>query len=235
MPVVLNAATATAGTSSAPTRAHNPQGVDRALLVAIVWIDPAGVAAMVGGPTFSGAPLTELGAAQIAGSATLQVYRLAAPAAVNADVVFNFDAPVDFALIVASYTGAHQVLPTGTPVIASATSAAPSVTVPGTVSGNMVFDAVGVMAISATIAATPGVGQVKLDTTQNFGTSPRKIALAASQQGAGGNVVMAWTLSLARAWAQKAVEIVAAPQSGAYRRSWTGFRNKFGSPGFGGG
>lgn len=217
MAVEFNAATVAAGATVTLDLPHTAAGQSRLLLFAYATFNALGFG-LVSPPTCAGVPMIPVASEVGVGLIGFAVWRTTAPPAGSAPVQATWDSSVVYVAVACSYAGVHQVVPLGTPVQATANSAAPSSTVLATVEGNMVFDAVGV-SLQATVATgSPHGAQVQ---RQNdlAGVSPTRLRLLASDELAGGNADMAWTLSQARLWAQLAVEIKAAPGGGVAARS----------------
>jgi hypothetical protein len=210
---------ATANTSgvgvSSLTFAHTCTGSSLLLVVGVTWTDTSISGASLTGITYNGVAMTQL-KTLMAGIATDEVWYLIAPATGAHNVVVTFtnvnplEAPSTTAVAGSiSWTGVDQVTPLGTPVTATATSTAPSVTLTGVSASNFVFDSLDVASAGSTQPTiTVNASQIQRWQTKVGGAGSRIAGAGSTKASAVGSVTMSWTLSASRTWGTIAVEVL---------------------------
>lgn len=140
-----------------------------------------------------------------------QIFELINPAVGAVNVTLTFSLGANFGCAGSNtYTGVNQSVASGTAVKATGTSTAPSVTVTGTTSGNMISDALAVQTGSA--SATPAQTQ-RFNAVDGVGSYR---GAGQDMNAPGGSQAMAWTLNSSFPWTQIAAEILAAGGGGGF-------------------
>jgi hypothetical protein len=189
-------------------------GTDRYLLVGVSLGGTAAGATGTCSATFGGVAMTQLQAARMGGTGNGKAYLfgLAAPAVSTGAVVITSSATARITGGSVNFTGATNGV--GTAVVSSGSSASAAITVPGTISGNIVFTVAG--GGSGFNATTPTTGTLAWRATGDTASSGGN-SVGATAAG-GGDITITDTLS-ADDWGMVGIELLAATSPPARRSS----------------
>lgn len=229
MAVAFNAVTQAAGAATSFTLAHTTAGQTRAVVFACAYFTALGTG-FVSPPTCAGVEMVPLGAEQGAGLVAVSLWGRVGPPLGSAPCSVTWDGSADYVAAAMSYTGVHQTTPFGTPQRSSGSVSPVLVALPGTLEGNMIVDCAGINLTNTFATAAPHAGQTQRQNAVG-GVSPTRLRLVASDELAGGDASMSWTLSQARLWAQAACELLAAPSGAVHVRGRHMIRSLIGSAG----
>jgi len=220
-----------ANAATGATIAHTTGNfLDRTMFVVLAMVD-TGTGGDLSTIDYDSVSMVEVGSPQGAGASLLHVYRLIAPSIGNHNLVMTFSGTMNYVVMIATYYGVDQSSPFGPIVTAAASSAFATLTVPDTVAGNKILDALVVDVPTGTAPVATAQGSQVERMNGSAGTVGFRVLGASSDLPAGGNAVMAWSLSASREWAQKSFEILASmgrTQRGKSRITATATRTQSG-------
>ena len=190
-----------------------PAGENRLLVVTVHWLETTVSAGgiSINTITFNGVNMILKGT-KVASHQAEMWYLVNPATSGNVVITYGGDVPTGKASGVigtASFAGVDQVTPFGTMSSASGTSTAPSTTVTGVSTNNLVIDSVAKVAATTQPTITVGAGQTERWNGSFTGAvgGVSGIGKGSTEASAVGVVTMSWTLNLSRTWIILAVEV----------------------------
>lgn len=201
MALAFDAAGNLTGTGAGPfTASFTTSGSNRLLVAGVSYYHFLNTVSAI---TYNGVGLTEIpGSALDSGDYHVRLYGLAAPASGSNtfSITFSGTGVYDAGIGLVSFTGAHQTVSFGTPVMASGTDTTPTVSVPSA-ADELVLDTT-IINHSGTYAV--GAGQTS---RWNAISSNGYLKYSGSTETGAGPTVMSWSNTTIQPWIIAAVPI----------------------------